>query len=146
MKAAITVCLALAAAGGAAAQEGAPAEPVVVIEYRVTEQLPEAVERTVLAPVERVLKTIDRVAGILGTADEGRAVFEVAFPDGAGRADLAAVAERIEALRLAPPVEVVTRTIGLGKPSPWWTSGPAPAAAVDQAGAETSAGSGSIVP
>ena len=148
MRAAIILYAALAAAGGAAAQERTPALPVVVIEYRVAEQAPEAIERTVLAPVERVLKKIERVTEIQATADEGRAVFEVAFEDGAGRTDLGAVTERIEALRLDPSVPVVARTIGLGEPSPWWTPGQAPAAPPDysQARANANAVSASTVP
>lgn len=143
MRTAIIACAALAATATAAAQERAPALPVVVIEYRVAEQQPEAIERTVLAPVERVLKKIDRVTEIKGTAHEGRAVFEVAFQYGAGRTDLGAVAERVDALRLDPAVEVLTRTVTLGKPSPWWT---AAAADYSQASPSTSASSASAVP
>lgn len=82
------------------------ANPVVALEYTVSEQVPERVEATITNPVEKLLVGVPRLADLRSITGHGSASFELQFEGGATADDLTAVKERLDAWRAGTRVEL----------------------------------------
>ena len=114
-----------------ASTASAPAAPgsatVVAIRYDVDEQSAERVEQAVLTPLMQSMRDVPRAGMMHGSATHRLAALEVAFEDGAGEDDLAAIIWRLDRLRLDAGITIEARSIELrpcrlscsdGNPSP----------------------------
>ena len=104
------------------------ANPVVALEYTVSEQVPERIEAAITNPVEKLLVGVPRLADLRSVTGHGSASFELQFEGGATAGDLAAVKERIDAWRLKAGVEVLSTKLGVTNSclSRWPWDGAAP--------------------
>jgi len=84
------------------------ANPVVALEYTVSEQVPERVEATITNPVEKLLVGVPRLADLRSISGHGLVSFELQFEGGATADDLAVVKERIDAWRVEARVDVLS--------------------------------------
>lgn len=104
----------LGSVGIASANE--PPPPVVIIQYVISEQLPERGEQTVANPLERALLKLDRVARVNTRTGHGIVDAEIHFEGGATEKDLATVTQQIAQLKFGSEVLVTSNSIHLGPP------------------------------
>ena len=107
----------LFAAALLAGTASAPAAPgsatVVAVRYEVDEQSAERVLQAVLTPLMESMRDVPRLGMLHGDATHRLATLEVAFEDGAGEDDLAAVVWRLDRVRLDAGIAIKARSIEL---------------------------------
>ena len=100
-------------AGPATTPAGPAPAAVVAIRYDLDELSAERIEEAVVNPLERSLRDVPRMKGMVTTAAHRLAEAELVFEDGAAEADLADIVYRLDRLRLDAGIAVEGRSVAL---------------------------------
>ena len=99
-----------------AARGGVAPNLVVSIRYRVSENNPEKLEKTMVDPLGRLFQKLDRVAQINASATHKIVEFELEFNGETTKGDLATVTSALDQFSFVADLEIISRIIELRPP------------------------------
>lgn len=97
-----------------------PANLVIAIEIKASEQSTDRLREAVSEPIEAALRALGRVSKYLSTTTHGSVSIEVKCTDFTTEQDLAVVAELIDKIQISDHVMVLSRAVELRGPRLVW--------------------------
>lgn len=99
--------------GSASASDVRPAQAVVELCFRVSEQSPQRLAQALVEPAQRALMVLNGVTELNSAATHGYVRIEIRFEAGATEKDVATVSRQVEELVSESEIPVTSHTVRL---------------------------------